>query len=151
MKRAFKIGCLTFGGLAVLLLVISLAVAPKVDQPPASVAKSSPPPASTPPQAATAKEWYALKEFKGSGPKETEAFTPTGREWKLGWVMKESAPNAAYFGVSVHDATTDRMVSMAINTNKPGQDETIVRSSGAVYLKVNAANCMWWIVVGDQR
>ena len=54
--------------------------------------------------------------------------------------------------MSVHDAADDRQVALVANTAAGGGDMSYVRARpGKYYLKINAANISYAVVIEDQR
>lgn len=100
---------------------------------------------------AFALSWQRVRTFSGTSTKETESFETASREWRIGWRAQPTA-DASYFGVSVHDAADDRQVALVANTAAGGGDMSYVRARpGKYYLKINAANISYAVVIEDQR
>lgn len=95
--------------------------------------------------------WHTLKEWQGSGMKETETFTPATREWRIRWkTSNESFAGAGILQIYVYDANGG-MVSLAANKQGVGEDVSYVRSFGKHYLMINSGNVNWHITVEEQR
>lgn len=117
------------GGILVLLLAASQIEPPRSQQPVEAATVEAPEPE---PEVVT-------YQWDGSGALETETVA-LGRESILKWDMQG---DMAVLIVTVHDAATGRLESVAINETQPGSGKTRIRSAGNRYLKINAANCNW--------
>jgi hypothetical protein len=106
-----------------------------------------------PAAAAPAATWTTIASWSGSGIKETESFVTQTREWRISWrTTNEPSPRASLLQIFVHDASNNRMVSLAANQQGLGQDTSYVRSApGRHYLKINSANADWTVTAEELR
>ncbi|MBK9240780.1 MAG: hypothetical protein IPL75_11060 [Acidobacteria bacterium] len=136
------------GGLFVAFIALAL-VLPTPDK--------AAPAAETPGTAPTAvprpePTWQTLKEWKGSGIKDTESFTTQTREWRVTWsTHSEPFPGAGVFQIFVHN-DRDELVNLAANVTGVKSDNSIVRGpAGRYYLKINSGNVSWSVKVEELR
>jgi hypothetical protein len=104
------------------------------------------------PEAARSLEWWKIKNWQGSGTKETESFSVNSREWRISWqTQNEPFAGAGIFQIYVYNEGGE-MLSVAANKQGIGQDVSYVRAKpGRFYLQINSANVDWSVVVEDQR
>jgi hypothetical protein len=98
-------------------------------------------------------EWQTVVDWAGSGIKQTESFTTGSREWRIYWKSgNEALPGAGLLQLTVHQADSDAVVSVAANRQGAGSDVSYVRApAGRYYLAINSANLDWLVRVEDQR
>lgn len=95
-------------------------------------------------------EWRRVKEWSGSGMKQTETFSVAGDEWRINWASKPDNP-ASIFAIYVYDEH-GKVVNLAANVTGEGSDLSYIRSKGRhFYLQISAANTNWAVIVEDQH
>jgi hypothetical protein len=97
--------------------------------------------------AAGAKSFVAVKEWSGSGIKNTEDFTVAGDQWKIKW----SNTAGGIIQIFVYKSSDKSLVGLAANTQAAGDGESIQRGAGTYYLTINSANTNWKVTVEDLR
>jgi hypothetical protein len=102
-----------------------------------------------PSRSPTAKTWVAVKEWSGSGIKDTEDFI-VGNEWRIDWIFTPGQ-FAGLIQIYVYRTDTKQLVNLAANTQKAGSDTSFQRGAGTYYMKINSANGDWKVAVQDFR
>jgi hypothetical protein len=99
-----------------------------------------------------ANDWRLVKEWSGSGIKETETFTTTSREWRIRWhSANEPFANASILQIHVYNGR-GALVTLAANKQGTGADTSYVRSpAGSHYLAIVGANSTWTVIVEEKR
>lgn len=151
--RKWLPGCAILGvvGLGGLLLIVGIGnrgdrpatvrtqvAAPAQGEQPAPAAQL-PRPAPAP----AAAQWVAVKEWSGSGIKNTETFEVRGREWRIQW----SSPDLFQIYLYREDG---QLAGVAANAISGGKDTSYHRGSGRYYLMVNATGS-WNVTVEESR
>lgn len=139
------------GGLFVAFIALAL-ILPTPEKPSGSTSSTVPAPPPPPPQPTREPTWQTLKEWKGSGIKDTESFNTQTREWRITWsTTKEAFPGAGIFQIYVHN-DRDEMVALAANVQGIKSDNSVVRGpAGRYYLKINSGNVDWSVKVEELR
>lgn len=89
-------------------------------------------------------DWVTLKQWAGTGAKETETFQTEAGEWRVNWANLSGGLLQIY----VYDEG-GKLVSLLANTTGVGKDTSYVHKSGRFYLRINAANARWSISAED--
>lgn len=143
-KATFGVGCALVVGI-IAIIVISGALASKSaltgpTTPPLSGGTAT----STPPAAAAGKTWVVVKQWEGTGAKDTETFTVSG-EWRIDWVNSGS-----YLGVTIYDNANKFPTGIAANTTIQTGDTSFQHKAGTYYLSINGTGG-WKVAVQDMR
>ena len=91
-------------------------------------------------------EWTTLKQWAGTGAKETETFQTEAAEWRINWTNI----SGGLLQITVYDEA-GKIVSLIANTTVVGKDTSYVHRKGRFYLTINAANSRWSVSVEDNR
>jgi hypothetical protein len=151
--KAFKgtlgVGCALVVGLIVLIVIVGALSASgsrpsSATTPPLAQATSATRSAAAP---TAAKTWVVVKEWAGTGIKNTEDFT-VGEQWKIKW---SSSSDSGIFQIYVYKSSDKSLVGLAANTSKAGSDESFQRGGGTFYLTINSANTNYKVSVEDFR
>lgn len=94
-----------------------------------------------------AKTWTVVKQWSGSGIKDTETFT-VGAEWRIDWDYTPPA-DGGILQLYVYDSK-GQLIDIVANTQKSGPDTSFQHRAGTYYLKVNAVGD-WKVDVQDMR
>jgi hypothetical protein len=96
--------------------------------------------------------WRVVKSWSGNGTKETESFTVRGKEWRVSWrTQNEASRGAGIFQIYVKNGA-GKLVSLAANKQKEGEDVSYVHSApGEYYLTINSASFDWKVAVEERR
>jgi hypothetical protein len=97
--------------------------------------------------AAGAKTFVVVKEWSGSGIKNTEDFTVGGDQWKVKWTNTAGG----IMQIFVYKSSDKSLVGLAANTQAAGPGESVQRGAGTYYLTINSANTNWTVTVEDFR
>lgn len=145
-KATFGVGCaLVVGIIALIVIVGALGSSAR---PGTTSPTTAPIGAQTNAPAGAAKSWVAVKEWTGSGIKDTEKFT-VGNEWRVDWDF-----TPGQFGgiiqIYIYD-DANNLVGLAANTQSGGSDTSFQHKAGTFYLKISGANGQWKVGVQDMR
>lgn len=102
----------------------------------------------------TAADYSPLRQWSGSGTKDTETFEVTAKEWRLSWtaqpVDKTFAGDGRFvFRVTVYKDGSDVPVSRIEGGQSEQRGESFVRGAGRYYLKVSAVNAQWTLTAEE--
>lgn len=143
-KATFGVGCALVVGIIALILiagVLGSRGAPSTGPTSAPIGASEAP-------AAGAKSFVAIKEWSGSGIKNTEDFTVAGDQWKIKWT---SSSANGLIQIYVYRSSDKSLVGIAANTQAAGPGESVQRGSGTYYLTINSVTTEWKVTVEDFR
>ena len=142
---------LIFVGL--LLAFVALAVfSPSPEIPPSNrISSAAPPPVAS--EITTGQRvWRTVKEWSGSGPRDTETFTTTAGEWRISWVTSnETSPGAGTLRVAVYNDKHELVTEAADVKGVKSDHSTVREPAGQYYLKINSSNANWAVKVEESR
>jgi hypothetical protein len=102
------------------------------------------------PAAAQTSTWHEVRQWSGTGMKQTESFVIASREWRVNW--KTTNQHVAGILQIYVKTESGELVTLAANAMGEHSDTSYVRGSpGRYYLEINAANVNWAISVEDKR
>jgi hypothetical protein len=111
-----------------------------------SVAEKTPPPA-----APRQPQWSSVKQWQGSGGKETESFTVASQDWRIDYSTQPQKELGGEFQIYVYSADSGRVVALPVNVRGKGQATNYVRAGpGRFYLKMSTST-NWTVGVEDKR
>jgi hypothetical protein len=143
-KATFGVGCAL---VVAIILIVAIGGALGSRAIPSSGPTTAPLGATQAPAAGQAKTWVAVKEWNGSGIKDTEKFT-VGNEWRVDWDFMPGQ-FGGIIQVYIYDEANN-LVGLAANTQKAGPDTSFQHKGGTFYLKINASGD-WKVGVQDMR
>jgi len=101
------------------------------------------------PQKAT---WQKVKSWQGTGIKNTEPFTITGKQWRIVWSLEDTTGfGGSILQIFVYKPGGELPIEMVANAQGTASDTGYVYKSGEFYLNINSANGKWVITVEELR
>ena len=83
-----------------------------------------------------------IAHFSGGGPESTAAFHVDG-PWLLDWHASTDFPALSYLELHLYDATTDRLVGIALQHSGPGAGQRLIREGGDFRISVVGTGIDW--------
>ena len=98
-------------------------------------------------------EWHKVASWSGSGIKSTEAFSVSGRQWRVKWSFRSSSDIGAIMQIFVEKPGEDLPIGLAANTTneRGGADVSYFDGPGEFRLNMNCANADWKVEVEEER
>ncbi len=96
--------------------------------------------------------WQKVKSWSGTGIKNTEPFTITGKQWRVVWSIKDTTGyGAAILQVYVKKPGVKLFNHILVNITGTASDVTYFYESGEFYLEIYGGNGDWSISVEELK
>jgi hypothetical protein len=92
--------------------------------------------------------WKTVITFSGIGTETTDDFNINSSKWKAIWNVEEQYPGQGlYFSASVYKE--DEELELMGNVTQAGGGQSVFRSTGSHYIKINCASAKWQIEIQE--
>lgn len=99
------------------------------------------------------KNWKVVDSLSGSSSTNTDDIVVHSNKWKVVWTADNPSQAAIrMFEIRVFDSNTQEPVDIVVQTllnNAPERGETIERSKGTFFLKIESYNAQWKVKVEE--
>jgi hypothetical protein len=99
--------------------------------------------------ATAGKTWVVGKVWRGSGSRETEAFT-VGERWRVDWLFNPAQAGAS-LQVFIYHSDGRLLMDLAANSQRGGADSSFWAGPGTYFLRVSSNGGDWKVAVQDLR